>query len=65
MRTTLKFIATILLTFALAFATSLLLETDIVNAHWSRQFLVIFLMLIQLVFGGLIVRQLALGIKTK
>lgn len=53
MRDTLTLIAIIIGTLSLALLTSLLLGIDWVRSHWVREALVLLFILLELIFGGL------------
>jgi hypothetical protein len=65
MLNTLKILITLIVTFAMAFATSLLLNLNLVQQHWSRETLILILMTIEIIFGFSTMYRLILDLKTK
>jgi len=59
MKQSITIIAIILGTFLVAFSTSLLLELQLVTAHWLRELLIIIFIVLQLVVGFLLLRNYA------
>ncbi|AGO49124.1 hypothetical protein Phi39:1_gp09 [Cellulophaga phage phi39:1] len=52
MKNIINFLVVVVVTFGSCFLVSLLLDIQVVNAHWSRELLVLLLMLLILILGG-------------
>jgi hypothetical protein len=58
-----KIILAIVITFAIAFATSALLEINFINTNWLRYALVILIILLELYIGLMYVKSETINLK--